>query len=65
MEKRTVLEMMAKHNLKASGQFVDYAIKFNSVKLVEEFCLYWKTRAVGGADLNNFMLQYYKGKLGE
>ena len=39
MEKRTVLEMMAKHNLKASGQFVDYAIKFNSVKLVEELNL--------------------------
>ena len=65
MNKEEVIEILNKHELKFSAQFLDFAMKFNSKDLVEEFCKYWKNRPVGGGDLNQFLIQNYKGKLGE
>jgi len=65
MNKEEVIEILNKHELKFSAQFLDFAMKFNSKDLVEEFCKYWKNRPVGGGDLNQYFMQYYNKKLGE
>jgi hypothetical protein len=65
MNKEEVIEMAKEQGITCSGQFIDYAIKFNSTKLVKDFLAYWKSRPVGGGDLNTFLLQHYKDKLGE
>jgi len=57
--------VMEKYNLKYSEQFMEFALKFNDLKLIEEYCEYYLTRAIGGGDLGNFLMQNYKDKLGD
>lgn len=64
MNKEEVIEIMNKYELSYSSQFIEFAIKFGSKDLVIEFCKFWKSRPVGGGDLNQFLIQNYKGKLG-
>lgn len=65
MNKEEIIEILKEYNLVSSSQFIEFAIKFGSKDLVIEFCKYWKSRPVGGGDLNQFLIQNYKGKLGE
>lgn len=65
MNKEEIIQILDENNLKYSSQFIEFAMKFNSKDLVIEFCKYWKVRPVGGGDLNQFLIQNYKGKLGE
>jgi hypothetical protein len=65
MNKDEALEILTRHNINYSQQFLEFAVRFNSKQLLEEFCNYWKTKPAGGRDLNNFMLDNYKGKLGD
>lgn len=65
MNKEEIIQILDENNLKYSSQFIEFAMKFNSKDLVIEFCKYWKARPVGGGDLNQFLIQNYKGKLGE
>jgi len=60
-----VKEIMQKYNLNYSEQFMEFALKFNDLKLVDEFCKYYLSRSLGGGDLGNFLMQNYKGKLGD
>jgi hypothetical protein len=65
MNKEEIIEILDRYDLKYSSQFIEFAMKFNSKDLVIEFCKYWKSRPVGGGDLNQFLIQNYKGKLGD
>jgi len=64
MNKDKVFEVCKKYDLKPSSQFIEMALKFNSERLLEEFCNYWKNkRGIGGGDLIGYFSQYYKGDL--
>ena len=65
MKKEEVIEILNKYKINYSSQFIEFAIKFGSKDLVIEFCKYWKSRPVGGGDLNQYFMQYYNKKLGE
>lgn len=65
MNKDEIVKILQKYDLNYSSQFIEFAIKFNSKRLLIEFCEFWKSRPVGGGDLNKFLTQNYKGKLGE
>jgi hypothetical protein len=65
MNKEKVIEIVNKHGINISTQFIEFAIKFNSEKLLDDFCVYWKSKPAGGGDLNKFFLENFKGKAGD
>lgn len=56
-----VIQIMDENNLLYSEQFLEIAIKLNSKKVIEEFCVYWKHKSIGGGELANYFIQHYKG----
>ena len=65
MDKEEVLKIVKDAGLTCSGQFLEFALKFNSKKLVIQFVEFWKKRPVGGGDIVDFFTHHYKDKLGE
>lgn len=57
------MQIMDSRGLKYSAQFVEFALKYNSRELVEQFAEYRKNYPNGGGDLNVFLLNGFKGKL--
>jgi len=61
MDRQDVVKILEKYNMKASGQFIGFALKFNNPKLIDEFCDYWvNKRIAGGGDLLNYFSQHFK-----
>ena len=60
-----VKKVMQKYKLNYSEQFMEFALKFNDLKLVDAYCNYYLIRPIGGGELNTYLIQNYKERLGD
>ena len=65
MNEEEAMNILNKSRINYSSQLVELAVKFNSKKLLNDFCAYWKSKPAGGGDLGYFLTNIFKEKLGD